>query len=591
MVLTEADLAEIAKDAQKTGQLAISLVLVGHEAMRATVIGVGLATSPGRAHYVPIDHRYLGAPKQLDMKTFARVMGPTFANAKVKKIAHDLKEAEVVLARHEIRIEGAIADPMLASYLLDPDSPQGLPELSRRILGTELKIYGEGQKKGISPFDNLPVEEAMPYVTAFADATVSVTKRLEDRIEREGIGELWRDVELPLERVLAKMEENGVLVDVAALAGIGKEAEIELKVLEAKAHELAGKDFAIRSRDQLETILFDQLKLPVFKKTPKGGRSTDAESLEELAQKHALPKVIIEYREIDKLKGTYVEALPRCVVTETGRIHTRFQQTVAATGRLSSTDPNLQNIPIRTPLGRRIRSTFIAPPGFSIVSADYSQIELRVLAHLSDDPELIAAFSANEDVHAHTASLVFDVKREAVTADMRRQSKTINFGVIYGMGENALARQLGIPRDEAKRFIDAYFTRYAKVAKFMSETVTSAHKGEAVRTLLGRRRFLPNLSSSNRGLRAEAERIAKNTPIQGTAADILKLAMVKIGAEGIVPGARMILTVHDELVFEVPDARIDEATEKIREAMSSAMPLKVPLLVEVGSGKNWNDAH
>lgn len=591
VVLTEADLGEIANDARKTGQLAISLSLVGHEAMRATVIGIGLATSPERAHYVPIDHRYLGAPKQLDMKTFARIMGPVFASTNVKKIAHDLKEVEVVLARHEIRIEGAIADAMLASYLLDPDSPQGLPELSRRLLGTELKIYGEGQKKGISPFDNLPVEEAMPYVTAFADAAMTVTNRLEDRIEREGIGSLWRDVELPLERVLAKMEENGVLVDTGALAGIGKEAEIELKALEAKAHELAGKDFAIRSRDQLETILFDELKLPVFKKTPKGGRSTDAESLEELATKHALPRVIIEYREIDKLKGTYVEALPRCVVAETGRIHTRFQQTVAATGRLSSTDPNLQNIPIRTPLGRRIRSTFIAPPGFSIVSADYSQIELRVLAHLSDDPELIAAFSANEDVHAHTASLVFDVKKENVTADMRRQSKTINFGVIYGMGESALARQLGIERAEAKKFIDAYFQRYAKVARFMSETVGAAHQGEAVRTLLGRRRFLPNLSSSNRGLRAEAERIAKNTPIQGTAADILKLAMVKIGAEGIVPGARMILTVHDELVFEVPDAKVTEAKEKIREAMSSAMPLKVPLLVEVGFGKNWNEAH
>ncbi|MEO8798838.1 MAG: DNA polymerase I, partial [Polyangiaceae bacterium] len=590
-VTTEEALAQIAKDAEKSGRLAIALWVEGHEAMRAALIGVGLATEPGTSSYVPIEHRYLGMPKQLDLKTFARVLGPVLVNEKVTKLAHDLKFVEVLFSRHGIELRGPIGDVMLAGYLLDPEVPIALPDLSRRVLGAELKVYGEGQKKGVTPFDNLPVEEATPFVASFADATISVASRLDERLERDGLGALMRDVELPLERVLATMEETGVLVDVAALASIGKEAEAELKVLEARAHALAGKEFAIRSRDQLETILFDDLKLRVFKRTPKGGRSTDAESLEELVGEHDLPKTIIEYREIDKLKGTYIEALPRAVIPATGRIHTRFQQTVAATGRLSSTDPNLQNIPIRTALGRRIRSTFIAPPGFSIVSADYSQIELRVLAHLSGDPELVAAFSANEDVHAHTASLIFDVKKADVTADMRRQAKTINFGVIYGMGDTSLGRQLGIPRADAKKFIDAYFTRYAKVAELMTQTVERAHKGEAVRTILGRRRFLPNLSSSNRGLRAEAERVAKNTPIQGTAADILKLAMVKLGKGDVVPGARMVLTVHDELVFEVPDAQVPEAKERIRDAMSSALVLKVPLLVEVGAAKNWNDAH
>lgn len=591
-VVDEPALAQIARDAERSGQIAIALSVIGTEAMRAVVIGIALSTAPGRSHYVPIEHRYLGVPKQIDLKTFAKVLGPVLANPKIKKLAYDTKLVEIVLGRHGIEIEGALFDASIAAYLLDPEVPNTLADLSRRSLGAELKIYGDGAKKGsISPFDNLPVEEATPYVTAQSHAVISLAQKYEERLDHDGLGDLMRDVELPLARVLAVMEETGVLVDVAQLAVIGREAEGELRALEDRAHQLAGRDFAIRSRDQLEIILFDELKLPVFKKTPKGGRSTDAESLEELASEHPLPKTIVEYREIDKLKGTYIEALPRAVVPETGRIHTRYQQTVAATGRLSSTDPNLQNIPIRTALGRRIRSTFIAPKGSKIVSADYSQIELRVLAHLSDDPELIAAFTSNIDVHTYTASLIFDVKKEDVTTDMRRQSKTVNFGVIYGMGDNALARQLGITRAEAKKFIDTYFERYAKVAQFMHDTVETAHKGEAVRTLLGRRRYLPNLSSSNRGLRAEAERVAKNTPIQGTAADILKVAMVTLGKGDVVPGAKMVLTVHDELVFEVPETKVAEASERIREAMSGAMKLKVPLVVDVGSGDNWNDAH
>jgi DNA polymerase-1 len=392
------------------------------------------------------------------------------------------------------------------------------------------------------------------------------------------------------------MERTGVLIDTARLEVIGKRAEGELAALEAKAKELAGREFSVRSRDQLESILFDELRLPVLKKTPKGGRSTDASVLEELAEQHELPRVICEYREIDKLKGTYIDALPRAILPETGRIHTTYEQAVAATGRLSSRDPNLQNIPIRTALGREIRSAFVAPPGYVILAADYSQVELRLLAHLSQDPELLRAFRSGEDVHVHTASLIFDVPKEAVTKVMRSRAKTVNFGVIYGMGEAALAKQTGVTRAEAARFIDAYFTRYAGVKRFMDETVRKGHSGEAVRTLLGRRRLLPNLHSANRGLRTEAERIAKNTPIQGTAADLMKLAMVKLGArpDGTadgVSGVRMILTVHDELVFEVPTARVEETGAFVREVMANALELDVPLVVDVGHGANWAEAH
>jgi DNA polymerase I len=396
---------------------------------------------------------------------------------------------------------------------------------------------------------------------------------------------------MPLERVLATMEMHGVLVDFEALRQLSRELEQILRDLEADCKKMAGRDFAVRSRDQLEKILFDELKLPIIKRTPKGGRSTDADVLEALAERHQLPARILEFREIDKLKGTYIDALPRYADSKTGRIHTRFDQAVAATGRLSSSDPNLQNIPIRSELGKKIRQAFVAPPGHLIVSADYSQIELRVLAHLARDPELIDAFASGEDVHARTAALIFDKARADVTPDERRAAKTINFGVIYGMGDSALAKQLGIPREQAAKFIEAYFARYAGVARFMEETVESARQGEAVRTVLGRRRFLPNLSSANRGLRLEAERVARNTPIQGTAADVLKLAMIDIGQNSPTAGSRMVLTVHDELVFEVPAGEVEDAGNQIRERMQGAMKLAVPLVVDVGHGRSWAEAH
>jgi DNA polymerase-1 len=593
-VLDRAKLEEIAASARARGQLAIAIEATSQDAMRAEIVGISLATGPGEGHYVPISHRYLGCPPQIDWPAVRSIIGPLLADPAVTKIAHDLKYVDVLLRKYELPIEGPIFDTLLATYLLDPETPSTLKDLARRDLDLTLPTYEEAtskQRGSQLAFDEVDVERATSYAGASAEATASLAERLQPRIEQDGLGPLMRDVELPLSRVLAQMESVGVLVDVPGLAVLGARIEADLLKLESEAKGVAGRDFSVRSRDQLEKILFDELALPVLKKTPKGGRSTDASVLEELAEQHALPRIICSYRELDKLKGTYIDALPKAVNPRTGRIHTKFNQTVAATGRLSSNDPNLQNIPIRTEVGREIRATFVAPPGFRIVSADYSQIELRVLAHLAHDEQLVEAFRLNEDVHTRTASLVFGVPKAEVTREMRARAKTINFGVIYGMGDSALAKQIDVSRDEAATFIGAYFERYSGVARFMEKTVEAARRGEAVRTLLGRRRFLPNLHSANRGLRFEAERIAKNTPIQGTAADILKLAMVKLGSHEIVPGARMILTVHDELVFEVPEKLVAEASGRIREEMQGALKLDVPLLVEVGEGPNWNDAH
>ncbi len=580
--------------AKQRGALGLAVAMTTPDPMRAEILGVSLSVMPGEGIYVPIGHRYLGAPKQLGLDDVRAVLGPLLADAKVRKVAYDLKRAEDVLARHGLRLEGSISDPMLAAYLLDPEAPNDLKDLVRREFGTELPIFEEaptGRKADRIKFDQLDVERATTYAAPQAELALALVERLDPRVAQDGLGELYEKVELPLSRVLAAMEQKGVLVDTTRLAGIAAKVDAECQVLEAKAHEAAGRKFAIRSRDQLETLLFDELKLPVVKRTLKGGRSTDHAVLEELSDKHPLPGILIDYRELDKLKGTYLEGLPRAVNPETGRIHTRFEQAVAATGRLSSTEPNLQNIPIRRELGRLVRSAFVAPKGYRIVSADYSQIELRVLAHLAKDEALGVAFREKVDVHTHTASLVFNVPRDQVTPEMRRRAKAVNFGLMYGMGEPRLARDLGISRQEAAQFIATYFERFGGVRRFMERTIETAREGEAVRTILGRRRFLPNLHSSNRGLRFEAERVAKNTPIQGAAADILKLAMVKLGLGDVVPGARMILTVHDELVFEVPEERVEQAKGLVKEAMESAMTLDVPLEVDVGSGTHWGEAH
>ncbi|AUX38055.1 MULTISPECIES: DNA polymerase I [Sorangium] len=593
VVATREELEAFAKSARAAGRLAIDVHATSREPMSGHVCGIALACEPGQAVYVPLGHRYLGAPAQLSMGDVDAVLGPLLADPELPKVGHDVKFCEVVLLRHRIGLVGVAFDTMLASYLLDPEGKNQLHELAERELGAKMQTLDEvaPKRRGQAQrgLDEIELGEATAYGAAFADVALSLTDRLRPRLRAERLEDLLVQIELPLSAVLAEMELTGVLVDPQALAQLGAQMTTELAALEQKAREMVGHDINLASPKQLEAVLFDELKLRSQRKT-KTGRSTDADVLETLAEDHPFPGVVLEHRAIAKLKGTYVDALPRLVHPTTGRIHTRWSQAVAATGRLSSQDPNLQNIPIRTELGRMIRRAFVAPPGSVIVSADYSQIELRVLAHLSKDPVLVDAFRTGQDVHVRTAMEIFGVDEAGVTDEMRRRSKTINFGVIYGMGEAALAKRLDISRAEAARFIDAYFARYRGVHEFMERTMAEAKRSESVRTLLGRRRLLPDLRSSDRMRRAQAERIAQNTPIQGTAADLLKLAMVRI-PRPVVPGARMVLTVHDELAFEVPIEAVDEAKAKVREAMESVFPLDVPLVVDIGHGPTWAEAH
>ena len=592
LLLDEPAIQTIAARAQETGVLGIAVVGTSDEAMRAAPVGLAISAEVGRGAYVPVGHRYLGAPRQPGLDVLSRALGPVLRDPAIVKCGHDLKYTEVVLACHGLAIEGPTFDSALAAYLFDPESPHALADLARAECA--YTFPAEPPRSARAPKslpDEIDVETATVRGAVLAELAVELRERLGPRLAREGLEPLFRDVETPLARVLARMEQVGVKVDLPVLEKASRDLEADLASLDRRARGLVGKDFSIRSRDQLEAILFDELHLPVLKKTPKGGRSTDAEVLEELALQHPLPAIVLEHRELDKLKGTYVDALPRAVNPRTGRIHTRFEQAVAATGRLSSSSPNLQNIPVRTDAGQRIRRAFVAEEGCSLVCADYSQIELRILAHLSGDARLSEAFREGGDVHRHTASAIFDVPRDEVTAEMRRRAKTINFGVIYGMGDAALAKQLGISRSEASLFIEQYFARYVGVKDFLARTVSDAKRTESVRTPMGRRRFLPNLHSANRTLLFEAERVARNTPIQGTAADIMKVAMVEVARAELPVGARMILTVHDELVFEVPDAAVEATGAAVKAIMERAMPLDVPLVVDVGSGKNWAVAH
>ncbi len=580
--------------AKKARVLSIYVHTNAPEAMRADVSGVALACEEGRGLYVPIGHRYLGAPKELALAEVLSALRPLLEDATFPKVGHDTKLVDVTLRRFGVHARGFVYDAMLASYLLDPEVPNDLASIAERDAGMKLASFDQiapRQKGKPAPtLDDVTVEDATPYAAAFADAALRLSTKHVARLAEAGVSKVLSDLEMPLSTVLADLETIGVLVDTSRLGAIGETMAGELARLEAKAREVSGHpELNVGSPKQLEAILFDELGLKATKKT-KTGRSTDAEALEAIADDHELPRVVLDHRAIAKLKGTYVDALPRLIDPKTGRIHGHWRQAVAATGRISSEDPNLQNIPIRSELGKEIRKAFVAPKGSVFLSADYSQIELRVLAHLSQDPVLCDAFRSGQDIHTRTAIEVFRVAPEDVTAEMRRRSKAINFGVIYGMGEVALAKRLHISRGEASRFIETYFERYRGVAKFMQKTMEEARKTERVRTLLGRIRILPDLRNSDRMKRAQAERIAQNTPIQGTAADILKLAMIRLAAP-VVPGARMVLTVHDELDFEIPEAHAEKAAGLIKEAMETVVALDVPLSVDVGFGPSWADAH
>jgi DNA polymerase I len=592
VVTRRESLEEIARAAEEAGRLALRIEGTSDAPMRADVIGLSLGTAPGRAWYVPIAHRYVGTPTQLRLDDALAVLGPVLASERVAVLGHDVKYTDVVLQRHGIRMARVGFDSMLAAYLIDATASHDLAALAHSELAMDLPSLEavtrrkRGQQLGL---DEVSVEDALAYGAARADAICRLSETLSARLGETGLLPVFDDLELPLSRQLADLERTGVLVDARGLGTLGQRLESEIAALEQKAHAAAGREFNVHAPRQLETLLFDDLGLRPLKRT-KTARSTDAATLEALAEQHPLPAIILEIRQMAKLKGTYIDALPSLVHPETGRIHTCWAQAVAATGRLSSQDPNLQNIPIRSELGRAIRRAFVAPPGQVLLSADYSQIELRVLAHLSGDPVLVDAFRTGQDVHTRTALEIFGVTESELTAEHRRRAKAVNFGIVYGQGDSGLARSLGIPRTEAASFIAAYFRRYQGVRTFMESTLAAARAGESVRTLLGRRRLVPDIGHANRARRLAAERIAMNTPIQGTAADLLKLAMLAL-RDPVTPGTRMILTVHDELVFEVPEGEAPEAGERIRAAMQQVQPLTVPLVVDIGVGRTWSDAH
>jgi DNA polymerase I len=586
------EIAEFAASLQREGQAGIEVVTTEESPTRGALIGFALAGKNGRARYVPLGHRFMGVPKQPSAVELQSVLSELLGSSGAAWAAHDLKRSDVALAQGGLSIGRYGFDASLASYLLDPEARHDRVSLAQRELGLvtgTLADLGKPARGKRVPLDELPIEPVASWACENADYALRLAAQMQDKLDGHGLAALYRDVELPLAKELSKLELNGILIDEKVLADLGRQCDAEINRLELEAHRIAGREFNPNSPRQLETLLFDELGLKPLKRT-KTSRSTDAETLEALSDKHELPRVILELRQISKLKGTYIDALPLLQNQKTHRVHSSWEQAVAATGRLSSTDPNLQNIPIRTELGRRIRAAFVAQPGYQLVSADYSQIELRVLAHLSQDPVLCESFRTREDVHQRTAMEIFEVKPEDVTREMRTRAKAVNFGVIYGQGDSGLSKVLGIPRAEASNFIAAYFRRYQGVRAFMTATLERARAGEAVRSLLGRHRLLPTIRSANRAERLAAERIAMNMPIQGTAADILKLAMLAL-REPPSPGARMVLSVHDELVFEVPDAEVEVAEAKIKTAMENAYTLSVPLEVSVGHGRDWNGAH
>ena len=593
-ITTPEGLARIASAIRETGSVALYSVMDIDDPIRAEIVGVAVSWLEGVSAYIPLGHRYIGAPDHLSWDEAGPVLTPLLENSLIPKLTHCKRET-VFWARRSVTLRGVRFDPSLASYLLDPSRhAHRLEDVARQELDGDLNeeeaVRGKG-KKALN-WDEVEVGPVAGYANERADFTFRLSELLTPRMHEGEFERLFYEVELPLAGVLATMELTGIRVDTEPLEKLSKEASAELERLHAQCTELAGHEFNESSPRQLETILFDELGLPVIKKT-KTARSTDHGVLEELALLHPLPQAILEYRSVSKLKSTYLDALPREVNPDTGRIHTRYNQLVAATGRLSSSDPNLQNIPIRTEMGRRVRDAFVPEEGWSMLAADYSQIELRVLAHLSRDPALVDAFSRGDDVHVQTACALFGVQPEEVTKSMRGQAKTVNFAVIYGQTQFALARNLKIERSEAKRYIDAFFDQYAGVKSFLDKVVEQANANGLVTTLLGRRRSLPDIRSTNHNLRAAAERIARNTPIQGTAADIMKVAMVRIqhDIEMQKLRSRMVLTVHDELVFESPPEEREGLEALVVDRMQNAVPLSVPLPVEVGWGANWGAAH
>jgi DNA polymerase-1 len=564
---------------------------------QAEVVGVSFAVEPGVAAYVPVSHDYPGAPAQLSREYVLEKLRPLLEDPDRPKLGQNLKYDANVLANHGLTLAGIRHDTMLESYVLDSTaSRHDMDSLAAHYLHHKTIHYEDVAGKGAKqiPFQQVGIEEATAYAAEDADIALRLHRHLWPKLEAEPpLRSLYETVEIPLVPILSGMERTGVLVDVFKLAEQSRELERRMAEIEREAHAAAGSPFNLGSPKQIQTILYDKLNLPVVKKTPKGQPSTDESVLAELAENYELPRLILDYRSVAKLKSTYTDKLPQQINPRTGRVHTSYHQAVAATGRLSSSDPNLQNIPVRTVEGRRIRQAFIAPEGHRILAADYSQIELRIMAHFSGDTNLCAAFADHTDVHRHTAAEVFGVRPDQVTPDQRRSAKAINFGLIYGMSAFGLGKQLGIDRNLAQRYIDTYFKRYPGVKAFMDRSRETAKEKGYVETLFGRRLYIPEIDSRNAQRRQYAERTAINAPMQGTAADIVKRAMIAVDGWLRESGApvKMIMQVHDELVFEVADPFLEEAAEAIRARMCDAAELAVPLLVEVGVGSNWDEAH
>ncbi|EGK70773.1 DNA polymerase I [Methyloversatilis universalis FAM5] len=568
----------------------------GLDPMEARLVGMSFALAEGEAAYLPLGHVYPDAPAQLPLDEVLAALRPWLESPTHGKLGQNLKYDRHVFANHGIRLAGVVDDTLLESYVLEADRNHNLDTLVTRHLGLKVISYDEVTGKGAARigFEQVPLERAAAYAAEDADVTLRVHRVLAPRIAADRkLAYIYRDIELPVSDILFEMERNGVLLDVGSLAAQSNELGQKMLDLERRAHEAAKQPFNINSPKQLAEILFEREKLPVIKKTPSGTPSTDEEVLSQLALDYPLPALILEYRSLAKLKGTYTDKLPRMVRADTGRVHTSFGQAVAVTGRLSSVDPNLQNIPVRTAEGRRIRSAFIAPPGHVLVSADYSQIELRIMAHLSQDARLLQAFADGEDIHRATAAEVFGVAPAEVSSEQRRYAKVINFGLIYGMSAHGLAKNLDIERSAAQSWIDRYFAQYPGVARYMDETRALAREQGYVETVFGRRLQLPDIRAQQVGRRQGAERAAINAPMQGTAADLIKLAMIAVSgwlkAEKL--ATRLILQVHDELVLEVPDAELDLVRERVPALMEGVAQLSVPLKVEAGVGRNWDEAH
>jgi len=584
----------LVKKLKKAKEFALDLETTSKHPTRAEMVGISFSWVEGEACYIPVSHRYLGVPEQLDKGKVIETLKPLLEDAQLKKFGHNIKYDLIVLANEGVALKGVAFDSMLASYVLDPSKRQhSLDDLAMEILGHQNITYADVAGKGAKQigFDEVSIDVAAKYAAEDSDITFRLTHALQSRLRDETL-KLYEELELPLIDVLADMEMTGVKVDREHLKKMSMKLSKALKKHEDEIYVMAGEMFNINSPKQLAVILFEKLGLPAKKKT-KTGYSTDMSVLEELADGHELPAMIVNYRQLTKLKSTYIDALPLEINQKTGRVHTSYNQTVAATGRLSSSDPNLQNIPIRSDLGKEIRQAFVAEGDDWLLSADYSQIELRILAHLSGDPALIKAFKNNEDIHTRTAAEIFGQPLDGVDEDARRMAKAVNFGIVYGLSAFGLSRQLKISPGEAKAFIDQYFDLYKNVKTFMENTVEDARQCGYTVTMMNRRRYLPDLHSKNRQVRESAERVAINSPVQGSAADMIKLAMIRLhqllSKQKL--KSKMIMQVHDELVFECPVNEKQEIEALVKSEMENVWPMQVPIIVHSEWGKNWDEAH